>query len=569
MFNLKRKRKYHDYDINPDEIFIDTLNVSNMNKQQFEGVIEKPISSKNIFFAGIFFVVIAIIFSLKLFSLQIIHGKDFAQKSENNLLREKPIFAERGIIYDRNNIELAWNQEKYPNKDFLDRAYINKEGFGHILGYVNYPQQDKTGNYWRTKIEGQAGLEKKYDTILSGENGSLLFEVDALRNILSKNNIKSAKTGKNIKISIDSKIQNKMYLAIKGEAEKRGFNAGAGGIMDVHTGELLSLVSYPEYDSYILSERNDLKKIQDFFNDPKKPFLNRVTSGLYSPGSTIKPFLALAALNEGIITKDTKIMSVGKIEIPNKYNPSKPSIFRDWRHNGHGLTDVKKAIADSVNTFFYAIGGGYKNQKGLGIAKIEKYLKDFGISQRTGIDFGHEVSGIIPSPEWKAHTYKDSTWRLGDTYITSIGQFGTQVTPIQMLDAISAIANDGILYQPTLISKKSINIPIPEKISKKNYNLVREGMRDTVTKGTAHNINVDFMDFAAKTGTAQVGVDNEFYNSWIIGFFPAKKPKYSFVIVMEKGNKGKSGSASDTMKNFIHSVQEDYPEFWSNIKNDN
>ncbi|MCD5389925.1 MAG: hypothetical protein LR005_00835 [Candidatus Pacebacteria bacterium] len=568
MFNFRRKRRYRDYDINPDEIFIDTLNVSNMNRQQFEGVIEKPISSKSIFFTGAFFVVVAIIFSVKLFSLQIIQGENFAKKSESNLLREKPIFAERGIIYDRNDIELAWNEKKSSEKDFLDRAYIKKEGFGHILGYVNYPQKDNDGNYWRTKIEGQAGLEKKYNDMLNGKNGSLLFEVDALGNVISENNIKSTKSGENIKITLDSKIQNEMYLAIKGQAEENGFNAGAGGIMNIHTGELLSFVSYPEYDPYTLAEGKDREKIKGFFSDPQKPFLNRFTAGLYSPGSTIKPFLALAALNENLITKNTKILSVGKIEIPNKYNPSNSSIFKDWRRGGHGSTDVTFSIADSVNTFFYAIGGGYKDQKGLGITKIEDYLRTFGIAERTGIDFGQEVTGTIPNPEWKARTYKDSTWRLGDTYITSIGQFGTQVSPIQMLRATSAIANNGTLHEPILISENSMNISVSKEISNEHYNLVRKGMRDTVTKGTAQNINVDFMGFAAKTGTAQVGVNNEFYNSWIIGYFPSEKPQYAYTIVMEKGNKDKSGSASNVMKNFIHSVQENYPEFWFDFKNE-
>jgi penicillin-binding protein 2 len=158
-------------------------------------------------------------------------------------------------------------------------------------------------------------------------------------------------------------------------------------------------------------------------------------------------------------------------------------------------------------------------------------------------------------------------WRLGDTYITSIGQFGFQVSPIQMLRSVSAIANSGVLYQPILIKQKAIQKRIDKNIPKEYYKIIREAMRDTVTKGTAQNINVDFMDFAAKTGTAQVGVHNEFYNSWIIGFFPAKKPKYAFVVTMEKGKKGSHGAASKAMSDFIHSVQEQYPEFWESIKN--
>ena len=565
---LHKKRKYKDYSINPDEIFMDTLNVSELDQQQFEGVMETPIALRSMFILTGIFAFVGIIFLGQLFSLQIIHGDEFLKKSEKNTLRSRPIFAERGIIYDRNQTELAWNEAR-DESDFLYRKYISQSGFGHILGYVNYPQKDNHGVYWRKEISGQAGLEKKYNDILSGTNGSQLYEVDAQGNILSKNNIREGKKGGNLVTTIDAQLQHLLFEAIKKQAKEHNFVAGSGGIMDIRNGELLALVSYPEYDPYTLAEGKDIERIHSFFQAKNKPFLNRVVSGLYSPGSIVKPFLALAALHEGIIDEHTTILSTGGIKVPNKYNPSKSSIFKDWKHGGHGITDVKKAIAESVNTFFYAIGGGYKNQKGLGIFKIDTYLKDFGIAQKTGIDFGREFNGIIPSPEWKKKNYQDGIWRLGDTYITSIGQFGFQVSPLQMLRSVAALANGGTLWKPLLVLG---NAPISEKITPsidgRDYEIVREGMRKTVTSGTARNINVSFMDFAAKTGTAQVGARNEFYNSWILGFFPAHKPKYAFVIAMEKGEKGKSGSASNAMRTFIDSIEQEYPEFWESVKND-
>ncbi len=566
MFKNFRKRKYKDYQIDPDEIFIDTFNVSNMNEQQFEGVIEKPIKARNLFIVGIIFFLVVLFFITRLFNLQINNGNDFLIKSENNILRTKPIFAERGIIYDRNGVELAWNIESKEEKDFLHRAYINETGFGHILGYVNYPKLDSSGIYWRKYIEGQAGLEKKYNNLLSGSNGSSIFEVDAVGRKLSENNIKESINGINLNTTLDKDIQHYLYEAVAQQAKDFGFVGGSAGIMNVNNGELIALVSYPEYDPYVLAEGKDVKKINEFFQSPQKPFLNRAISGLYSPGSIIKPFLALAALNEGIITDKTKILSTGSIKVPNKYNPSKSSVFKDWKPGGHGLTDVYLAIAESVNTFFYAIGGGYKDQEGLGITRIEEYLRAFDIAEKTGINFGVESEGTIPDPKWKKRLYKDGTWRLGDTYITSIGQFGFQVSPIQMLRAISSIANNGVLLEPILIKKQPNKKMVSKSISEKNYSIIRKAMRGTVTKGTARNINVSYMDFAAKTGTAQVGKNNEFYNSWIIGFFPYEDPKYAYVITMEKGNRGGHGSASRVMKTFINSIEDNYPEFWIESK---
>ncbi|MCA9352850.1 hypothetical protein KC901_01565 [Patescibacteria group bacterium] len=566
MRNPFLKRKYRDYEIEPDQIFLDTINISQLNKQQFEGVIERPISQKTLIILGAFFLLIFLFFCGRLFFLQIVDGNSFLAQSENNRLKRVPIFAERGVIYDRNNIEIAWNTDSGGQTPFSYRAYTKLSGHGHVLGYVNYPQTDNAGNYWRTEISGQAGIEKKYNDVLAGVNGSRLIETDALGHEISNSTISNSMNGENIVTTIDTYLQHYLYEAIHKQAEEGGFQGGAGSIMDVHTGELIAFTSYPEFDPYTLAEGEDVEKIQEFFNDPRKPFLNRVLSGLYSPGSTVKPFLGLAALNEGLITKDTTVLSTGKIEIPNRFNPSEPSIFRDWRPQGHGITDIRHAIADSVNTFFYAIGGGWNGQEGLGIDRIEQYIKDFGIAQPTGIDFGNEAVGTIPSPEWKKETFADGTWRIGDTYITSIGQFGFQVTPIQMTRAMAAIANNGILFEPLLIAGDSHSELVPDHISLDDYELIRQALRDTVTKGIAAIINSQDVAMAAKTGTAQVGVDNEFYNSWVVGFFPYENPQYAFSIVMERGPDGGVGSAGRAMRDFIASVSVNYPEFWQNLQ---
>ena len=565
VFMLKwfSKRRYQDYEIQPDEIFLDDINISRLNEQQFEGVMEKPISSTVIVTLGIIIIIIFVFFSGRLFILQVIQGDSFFTRSENNRLKSIPIFSKRGIIYDRNGIEIVWNVKDNSSKNsFPIRTYTNESGHAHMLGYVRYPEIDSNGNYWREEIIGIAGLEKKYNDYLAGLNGAQLIEVDSQGQLLSNNIIKIPNDGENLVTTIDTYVQHALYTAIEDQAHKGNFQGGAGILMDVHTGELISFTSYPEFDSQVLSDAIDTNRIRTFMIDSKKPFLNRLTRGLYSPGSTIKPFLGIAALHEGIITKNTKILSTGKIEIPNKFNPNNPSIFRDWRREGHGLTDIKHALADSVNTFFYALGGGFRNQKGLGIKNIERYLKLFGIAQKTGIDLGEESLGIIPNPEWKKKIFSDETWRLGDTYITSIGQFGFQVTPIQMVRATAALANKGMLLLPRLVKGEVQGSLIRESISDEHYNLITSGLREAVTKGTAQIVNVPFVDIAAKTGTAQVGSGNEFFNSWIIGFFPYEKPRYSFVIVMERAPRDSKSSAARAMRTFIDTVQEEYPEFF-------
>ena len=557
------KRKYTDYEILPDEIFMDDANISGLNKQQFEGVIEKPIAQKTLQILGGFFAVCLLFFAGQLVYLQIVEGSTYLDRSENNRLRSTPIFAERGVIYDRNGEEIAWNSEG--EESYLNRAYTQLSGHGHLLGYVNYPEKDNNGNFWRREISGQAGIEKKYNDQLSGVNGAELFEVDALGSSVSSNLISQPQDGENLTTTVDTYIQHYLYEAIKEQALASDFVGGAGSIMDIHSGELLAFTSYPEFDPYTLAEGKDVDAINGFFTDPQKPFLNRVISGLYSPGSTVKPFLGLAALHERLITKDTTIFSSGRIEIPNRFNPSNSSVFRDWRREGHGLTDIRFAIADSVNTFFYAIGGGFQGQSGLGITKIEQYMRAFDIAEKTGIDFGNESGGTIPSPSWKEQLFSDGTWRLGDTYITSIGQFGFQVTPLQMTRAVAALANKGTLLEPLLLVGESEKELVNPKISDQDYQTILSGMRDTVTEGTARNINVPYVSMAAKTGTAQVGVDNEFYNSWIIGFFPYEDPQYAFSIVMERAPRDNDGSASRAMRGFIEGVQENYSEFWETL----
>jgi penicillin-binding protein 2 len=540
--------------IDPDEIFLDSKNLPNFNIQQFEGRLEKAIPKQSIFLIGLFFLIISCVFIGQIIKLQIVRGEAYLKKSENNTLQKQPIFADRGLVYDRNGVLLSWNtwdKEDINKLSSPERSYYEKPGFGLLLGYVSAPAKDSSGFYWQDNFIGKDGIESFYNDSLTGVNGVRITETDVKGAIQSENIVTPPEAGENITLSIDSKIQEKMYDSISNMAKSVGFMGGAGVLMDIKTGEILSLTSYPEYSGNVLSQGQDNKTINEYFSDKRKVFLNRAVSGLYSPGSIVKPFLGYAALVENVITPFTSIFANGSISIPNLYFPDKKSVFKD--HGTFGYVDIKKAISVSSDVYFYEIGGGFESQKGLGILNIDKYADIFGIGQKTGINLNGEKDGNVPTPEWKSKTFKGDIWRIGDTYNTAIGQYGFQVTPVQMVRAVSGIASMGTISTPHITladkdfeSKKEI-IPIDESMMK----IIHEGMRMAVTEGTATALNLPQIEVAAKSGTAQVGVGNINTNSWIVGFFPYENPKYAFALVMERGPKAASGNATRVMSEVI------------------
>ena len=550
--------------IDPDEIFLDSKNLPNFNTQQFEGRIEKPIPKSSIFILGLFFSICAIIFIFKLGSLQIVKGEAYFKKSENNTLMKEPIVALRGLIYDRNSTMLAWNSWSKEDADKVSvpqREYLSG-GFGLLLGYVSSPAKDSSGRYWQDTFIGKDGIEKYYNDNLTGTNGVRITETDVSGAVQSENIVTPPKAGIDLKLSIDSKIQKKMYESISSMAQQVSFSGGAGALMDIKTGELLALTSYPEYNPSILSAGTDKKTINSYFSDKRKVFLNRALSGLYSPGSIVKPFIGYGALAENVISPQKQIFANGSISVPNPYFPDKKTIFKD--HGTFGYVDIIKAIAISSDVYFYEIGGGFQDQKGLGIVNIDKYAHMFGISDKTGIDLGGEKSGIIPTPEWKAKTFKGDAWRVGDTYNTSIGQYGFQVTPIQMVRAVAGIASMGTIPTPhLLLGDKTYESKITTlDIDKDKMKVIQAGMRSAVIDGTAQALNLPSVKVAAKSGTAQVGLGNTNTNSWIVGFFPYENPKYAFAILMERGPKAASGNATRVMSEVVDYMSVYTPEYF-------
>ncbi|MDD4803659.1 MAG: penicillin-binding transpeptidase domain-containing protein [Candidatus Pacebacteria bacterium] len=520
-------------DIDPDEIFIDSENLPNFDVNQFEGRLEKSISRNTFIFFAFFCFLIFILFFYKSWNLQITEGDNYYQRSENNRLRNTLIFSKRGVVSDRKDRTLVWNILGDDSLGFSLRKYATSTGLSHIMGYLKYPQKDKYGFYYNEDFVGKDGIEKFYNNELAGENGLRIVEVDALNNKKSENTIRPPKDGKDIKLSIDSKLQGKLYDSISDLSGRVGFTGGAGVIMDVNTGEILALTSFPEYDSQVMTDGTNKIAINNFLNNKNNPFLDRVTDGLYTPGSIVKPFMAVAALCEKIIGQYDNILSTGALTIPNPYDPSKPTVFKDWK--AHGYVDMRKAISVSSDVYFYEIGGGFESQEGLGIDRIKKYMTSFGFGENMSDGFFFGEKGVVPDREWKKNNFNGEDWLVGNTYHTSIGQYGFQVTPIQVVRAIASIANNGKIIEPTIIygdnNKKVNELPY----DKSYYQIVREGMKISVEEGTAVGLKNDFFELGAKTGTAELGSRKQFVNSWVVGFFPYEKPKYAFAVIMEKG----------------------------------
>ena len=513
-----RHRRYKDQEINPDEIFLDASNLPDFNTQQFEGVLERPISRRALTLLGLGFLAITLIYLWRIGDLQLAQGKVFLVRSENNRLKHIPVFAARGVVYDRNGEILAWNEPGEEEK-FPSRVYADISGVGHVLGYVKSPQTDSNGFYYEEEFKGIDGVELSYNNLLNGENGIKIIETDALSNIISENVLSPPRDGKDLTLTVDAKVSKKLYDSIEELSSERGFEGGAGVIIDVRNGGILALSSFPEYSPQILTDGDNSSVIARYSSDSRKPFLNKIVSGLYTPGSIFKPFVAMGALAEGVITPTDKILSTGSISIQNPYFPDLKTVFVDWK--AHGWVNLTEAIAVSSNVYFYEIGGGFEGQKGLGIKNIEKYARLFGLSEVTGIDIFGEVEGVIPNPKWKAENFEGDQWRVGDTYNTAIGQYGVQVTPLQMVRGIAAIANNGILVTPhVLFGIKTKKTKI--KLSKDYFTEVQKGMRLAVTYGTGKGLNVASVNIAAKTGTAQIGTAKTKVNSWVVGFCPGR-----------------------------------------------
>ena len=437
----------------------------------------------------------------------------------------------------------------------VSRYYPYKENLTHIIGYVNQATAEDLENSEQIKSKfvpglkvGKTGLEKTFENELIGTNSIERYEVNAYGKRISQLEFQKGDKGKNIKLTIDVDIQNlcNQLLANK---------AGSISIMNIFSGEIIAMHSSPSFDPNLFLFGINQDDWQLIRNNPMNPLVNKTISGQYSPGSTIKPIVALSALENKIINKDFKVFCKGKIE-------SYGQTYHCWKKEGHGSVDLKEAMKQSCDTYFYEIS------RLLGVDRLSVTAKKFGLGNKIVENlFDNEKNGLIPSTQWKKNNL-GKNWLLGETMITGIGQGYIQTTPLQLCLMTAQIANGGYKIQPKIIVDNKKQNLLPESFEplfkdQKNIKLIQETMFSSVNevRGTSYSSRISDpkYQFAGKTGTAQVKritkLDRELDldtaeipyeerdHALYIAFGPYKSPQYAMSIIVEHGGSGSSAAA--------------------------
>ncbi len=474
---------------------------------------------------------------------------DFNFEKEQRILLVSDVSPERILA-------LESRKDEFPAlsvNDGIIRQYSYGESLANILGYTGKLTKDDLINYPDYSMSdrmGKGGLEAVYEDILRGKPGDKRVEVDAKGQQIKELGVSEPVAGQNILTTIDLDLQQKIYQEVQKTLKNTKATKGAVVAMDPSNGQIRALLSFPGFDDNIFEQSNSQETIDKLWSDADKPFIDRAIEGKYASGSIIKPLMASAALEEGIVTPSTTIFDPGSITIVNQYNPAIVYNYVDWK--AHGTVNLYSALAQSCDVYFYTIGGGWNGIEGLGVDRIKKYFELFGLGQKTGIDLPGEKSGLVPDPAWKQEA-KGEQWYLGDTYHLSIGQGDLLVTPLQMASAISSIFNGGKLYRPSLVDKiidsdknsikifePVVNAEIP--IKQEYLDAVKKGMRESVISGTSRILSDLPVKAAGKTGTAQVaGQKNS--NAWFVGVAPYDNPELVLVILVEDAGEGSIVSA--------------------------
>jgi penicillin-binding protein 2 len=435
------------------------------------------------------------------------------------------------------------------------RQYTDGHQFSTIVGYtgkVSRSDLDSDSYYYASDTIGRAGLESFYEESLRGSHGRIYFEQggESLR--------EEPQAGDSIVLNIDQDIQKNLYSSLFTVLKSAGLSRAAAIVQDPRSGAVLGMVSFPGYDNNIFNGSVSQEEFQKLFLNTNKPLFNRAISGLYNPGSTIKPFIGMAGLQEKVISSSTIIQDCVQLAVPNPFNPNEPSIFKNWRQD-IGTFNLRKSIAQSCNVFFYILGGGFENTPGLGITRLVKYLTQGFANAMLGIDLPGEEKGFVPTPDWKKKTRNES-WYLGDTYNTSIGQGDLLVTPLWINSYISAIANGGIVYKPRVVSriidgsKNTVEIFETQELGKLPFDesvvfQMHYDMGETVRTGTAKALNDLPVTAGAKTGTAEV-VKNKSINALFTAFAPLDSPEVTITVLVE-GSPSNEGYAINAAHEFL------------------
>src|SRR3989344_1290481 len=432
------------------------------------------------------------------------------------------------------------------------REYAQNLTLAHLLGYtakISSEELRQNPDYFVTDQIGKTGLEKTYEKELRGNPGRVLVEKDALGNVVQEKGEIASEPGNSLSLWLDFELQQKIEESLGATLDRIGAKKGVGIALDPNTGGVLSLVSIPGFDNNLFARGITRAEYQSITADPLNPLFNRAISGTYPTGSTIKPFVASAALEENVIAPNKEILTHGYIDVPNQYDPE--IVYRFLDNANHGAVDMKDAIAVSSNVYFYTIGGGFGDQQGLGPRRIKEYLLRFGWGAQTGVDLSGESNGLVPDPEWKQRV-KGEGWWDGDTYNFSIGQGNLLATPLQVANSFVAVANGGTLYKPQMV--KEVLDPAGESrqiapqeirngiIEEENLEVVRDGMRQAVKWGSSVLLNQLPVSSAAKTGTAQTGREDaegrDYLYSWVTVFAPYENPEIVLTIMVEEAKEG-------------------------------
>lgn len=435
-----------------------------------------------------------------------------------------------------------------------------ERSISHVVGYTGRISEEQLvhnpDTYILTDTIGKSGLEHAYEDVIRGVSGRKDIEVDALGHERGVTSERESQDGSNLILSLDWNIQIKTEKVLADVMKKYGKSKGVVIATDPRNGEILAYVSLPAFDANMFAEGISSEAYEQLLNDKLKPLMSRGTIGEYPSGSTIKMLVAAAALEEKIITPSTSVISSGGIRIGDWF-------FPDWKNGGHGKTNVIKALAESVNTFFYAVSGGYQRQAGLGIDTLVAYLKKFGIGEETHVDFHAERPGFLPTPEWKTKS-RNEPWYIGDTYHMAIGQGDILVTPLQVNAYTSYFAQKGINYEPHIIraveskGKYVLLKEIEPKVykhsivSQETVEMVRKGLRAGVTDGSSRRLLSLPVNAAGKTGTAQWS-SSKSPHAWFTGWAPFEKPTIVLTVLIEEGEEG-----SKTAMNVAHDVLQWY-----------
>lgn len=476
------------------------------------------------------------------------YGEIFQYTGENEIISDLPVEKAHLIME---------NLEKYPYLDVLTyskRNYIYDTFASHTIGYVKpitkkELEELKEKGYTRDSIVGKKGIEKSYDSVLQGQDGLEYIEVNAYNKVVKNINNVEPVPGKELVLSIDYRLQTHMMEIMKGRM-------GAFIAMNAKTGEIITILSNPEYSLNKFSDRFTVDEWNALLNDPLQPLYNRAISSIYPPGSVYKVVSSLSFLEDGI-DPDMTIYDPGYFQV-GKYR------YRSWKKGGHGVTNMAKALIESVNVYYYTL------IHQLGIDNLEKVSHAMGLGQYTGIDVLEEKKGIMPSPQWKKEKW-DQGWYPGDSINLSIGQGYLLTTPLQILNIYAMIANKGYSYKPRIVkeiiesngikkeTKKEIAFSYPSKAE--YYDVITDALIDTVSKdnGTAKALRTKDLLIAAKTGSAQNSAQKtkDDSHAWTAGFFPAKDPEIVFVAFVENGGGGGAVSAP-IVKAFVDKYLELY-----------